>query len=42
MIDEKENISGMWYDDKFDGMKIDYYFRKYIERWVRWQEEQKK
>ncbi|HKO80942.1 MAG TPA: hypothetical protein VJU78_11130, partial [Chitinophagaceae bacterium] len=42
MIDEKENISGMWYDDKFDGMKIDYYFRKYIERWVKWQEEQKK
>ena len=42
MIDEKENISGMWYDDKFDGMKIDYFFRKYIERWVKWREEQKK
>lgn len=42
MIDEKENITGMWYDDKFDGMKIDYFFRKYIERQLKWQEEQKK
>lgn len=41
-IDEKENISGMWYDDKFDGMKADYFFRKYIERRLKWQEEQKK
>lgn len=41
-IDEKENISGMWYDDKFDGMKADYFFRKYIERQLKWQEEQKK
>ncbi len=42
MIDEKENISGGWYDDKFDGMKIDYFFRKYIERQLKWQEERKK
>jgi len=42
MIDEKENISGGWYDDKFDGMKIDYFFRKYIERQLKWEEERKK
>lgn len=42
MIDEKENISGGWYDDKFDGMKIDYFFRKYIERQLKWQEGRKK
>jgi hypothetical protein len=41
-IDEKENISGMWHDDKFDGMKADYFFRKYIERQLKWKEEQKK
>jgi uncharacterized protein YbaP (TraB family) len=40
-IDEKENISGMWYEDKFDGMKADYFFRKYIEQQLKWQEEQK-
>ena len=42
LIDEKENITGMWYDDKFDGMKIDYFFRKYIEQQLKWQEERKK
>jgi hypothetical protein len=41
-IDEKENISGMWYDDKFDGMKNDYFFRKYIEQRLKWQNELKK
>jgi bifunctional DNA-binding transcriptional regulator/antitoxin component of YhaV-PrlF toxin-antitoxin module len=42
LIDEKENITGMWYDDKFDGMKIDYFFRKYVEQRLKWQEERKK
>lgn len=40
-INEKENISGMWYEDEFDGMKIDYYFRKYIQRAIKRQEENK-
>jgi hypothetical protein len=38
-IDEKENISGMWFEEQFDGMKNDYFFRKYIEQRLKWQNE---
>ncbi len=41
-IDDKDDITGMWYDDQFDGMKIDYYFRKYMERIKKREEENKK
>ncbi len=30
LVDEKENISGVYYDKSFDGMKADEFFAKYI------------
>ena len=41
-IDENENISGAWYDEQFDGMKNDYFFTKYIEQRLEWQNLAKK
>ena len=38
-LDEKENISGMWYEEEFDGMKNDYFFSKYIEQRLKWRNE---
>lgn len=36
-IDEKENICGAWYQERFDGMKSDYYFEQYLRQRLEWQ-----
>src|SRR5690606_12448511 len=38
-IHEKENISGVWYQENFDGMKNDYFFEQYLRQRLEWQKQ---
>jgi len=35
-IEEGKNITGLYYDEKFDGLMTDYYFKKFIEQRSKW------
>jgi hypothetical protein len=37
-IEREKNITGTYYDEKFDGMMMDDYFKKFIEERLKWQQ----